>query len=762
MEYSKEQVKAAYALNLCTVSVSQIIDYDDINIMEQEYEGILNNLNLEQMPKDEALLKIIKQILDTITFFRIQEGDKKFIEKKYQQKMKNAIWSAVPNIGLIIASGDPIVMAVSLASQVGMGYMNYRKAKAENNVELEIEQWQLERTAIDQFNGLRRELFDTAWRLSAAYQFPDQLRLTERQIKQYNAILMDNDLIRRYGRLNTIKDYFIAYPPFWYYFGNSANAIAGSNLRISDETRQLYRHKAKEHFLQFRESNQQGLQREDPVAAACALELVDLLDFQKDSQLIAQLLDEAIRYSGRANDVLQLAAITYLRLNDHSHAAALFSQLVNEQYNTVLNAQLLSCIYVSELIKTKDTAIESRYEILSQQVGADYLYPLPQADMCSARELENCFVMMQRQVLHQKYQSTMDNFFRKYSALFDKLIPLEVTDDRKYELGKIFSNRQKADEYRGLLRNSNITYGLFDLLNQMFEACCGLDFMTEPTKERLLKCIKDAILENKDCINDLHSRLENDQFDYFDMEKLLKLNLLSFSQSFFGCMRDVIDAYVSSRHEMQDFAIAEQNLAEFCVREQLPEPSADNTKEIGTDEESLLSHEKLFTPQLLSDASEECEAPVSHTQEMIELIERFSNSVIKSEESAEVFVIGDPRIERYFRNHPKLQKSAELTSNTIAVLDNKALRFDFDLIFTEYGIIPIKNGAPKAPVAYDAVKMENGKISYLTIDGHFESSGVDLEVLRDLISELASYAKHPPVSSSPFAIPNLTNPFKKK
>ena len=66
MAYTKEQIKAAYALNLCTVSVSQIIEYEDLQIMEQEYEAILNNLNLEQIPKDEALLKILKQILDTI------------------------------------------------------------------------------------------------------------------------------------------------------------------------------------------------------------------------------------------------------------------------------------------------------------------------------------------------------------------------------------------------------------------------------------------------------------------------------------------------------------------------------------------------------------------------------------------------------------------------------------------------------------------------------------------------------------------------
>ena len=90
MEYTKEQIKAAYALNLCTVSVSQIIEYEDLQIMEQEYEAILNNLNLEQIPKDEALLKILKQILDTITYFRIEDGDKRFLDKEYQQKMKSA------------------------------------------------------------------------------------------------------------------------------------------------------------------------------------------------------------------------------------------------------------------------------------------------------------------------------------------------------------------------------------------------------------------------------------------------------------------------------------------------------------------------------------------------------------------------------------------------------------------------------------------------------------------------------------------------
>ena len=97
----EEKLRAAYALNMCTVSVSQIVDYNDSYILEQEYDAILNNLNLKEMPKDEALLRIITELLNTITFFRIQEIKKQQIEKKYNQRIKNAIWSAVPNVPLI-------------------------------------------------------------------------------------------------------------------------------------------------------------------------------------------------------------------------------------------------------------------------------------------------------------------------------------------------------------------------------------------------------------------------------------------------------------------------------------------------------------------------------------------------------------------------------------------------------------------------------------------------------------------------------------
>ena len=183
LPFTTEQLQAAYALNLCTVSVSQIIDYNDMTVLDQEYETILNNLNLEHMPKDDALLEIIKRLMETITFFRMQEGEKEFIEQEYQQKMKNAIWTAVPNLALLVAGANPVSLAASLAAQVGIGYMNYRKNRAQYHLDRDQQMWKLKRAAMEQFEGLQQQLFETAWRLADKYDFPDAFRLTQRQIR---------------------------------------------------------------------------------------------------------------------------------------------------------------------------------------------------------------------------------------------------------------------------------------------------------------------------------------------------------------------------------------------------------------------------------------------------------------------------------------------------------------------------------------------------------------------------------------------------
>ena len=293
----EEKVKAAYALNMCSVSVSQIVDYNDVYILEQEYDAILNNLNLEQIPKDEALLNVLTQLLNTITFFRIQNIKRQQIEKVYQQKMKNAIWSAVPSLSVFV-SGNPITMALSLATTIGTGYMNYRKEKFQARADRERTEIELQIAAIEQFNSLRRELFTTAWRLAAEYGFDDRWRLTERQIKQYNEILQDQDELRKYARLEAIQNKFTAYPPFWYFMGHTASYI--SQVFTDEETQKEYRKKAKQHFSTYEQLNKFNILREDQMTASFALEYIDLLFIEddRDDKKIKELIQVAIEKAG--------------------------------------------------------------------------------------------------------------------------------------------------------------------------------------------------------------------------------------------------------------------------------------------------------------------------------------------------------------------------------------------------------------------------------------------------------------------------------
>ena len=577
MEYTDEQLRAAYALNLCTVSVSQIIDYADVNIMEQEYDAILNNLNLEQIPKDESLLNILKEILDTITSFRIHVEDKMMVEKEYQQKMKNGIWEAVPSLGMIIVGVTPLTMSLSLVAQIGTSYMNYRHAKANRSIEVDKARLQLDNAALERFNALRRNLFDTAWRLSDRYGFSDQLRLSEKQIHQYNMILMDNDPFRRFERLDMIKDDFIAYPPFWYYYGNTADIISKTNAASGLNTRMQYRKAAVNAFRQFRELNTFGLLREDCIASANALELADLLNQEKDKAEICDLIDEAVRFSGKENDILQLAAMGYLNICMQEKAERILRMLVNEQYNTVMNAQLLSAVYIKELRDHNSDEAKHNYILLAMRVGRNKLFPLPENNAAGHDVLEEKFIGEQKKLLATKYRIVFDELAERYAEKYKNIIPLPTTKhpeiQKKEQIFQVFSDQEKTEQYISVLRDAGIPFHIIDLLNEVFENCCTVSFIRDAFQNELYSDIEKAVFAHQEYFAELQNKLNDGSFDEKDMGKLLDLDLMSFTSELYKDLGQETLKYIETREELLDFSIAEINLLEFCRQHNLKDPA---------------------------------------------------------------------------------------------------------------------------------------------------------------------------------------------
>jgi len=759
LPFTREQFQAAYALNLCTVSVSQIIAYNDPEILEQEYETILNNLNLEYMPKDDALLEILKRLLETITFFRIQESEKQYIEKEYQQKMKNAIWTAVPNLALLVAGGNPVSMGISLASQIGIGYMNYRKNRSQYSLEKEGQLFKLQRSALEQFEGLQQQLFETSWRLADKYQFPDAFRLTERQIRQYNAILMDKNEVRRFERLYSVREQFAAYPPFWYYLGSTANSIARNpDLEITEDMRRQFLSQAGKYFAYYEGANQYQLLREDEISAACFLEYADLLDAEKDREKILSLTDKARSCAGNAWDVHQLCAISYLKADEKKQAARELRILVNEDYNAVINAQLLSGIYVEQAVACRDREAALSYGMLSTRIQADYLFPMPASAEISPRELNEQFVSRQRSILEKMYMLVFFRFMEKYDVMINRIIPLPQdendtpengTDDNLIYLDTAEARQQRMKRIRLALSNKNTrmlyvqqvqeipySYRLIEILNQLFTAVCRLECAEdEQTQRKLQALIMEAIHDQREKIAKIEESLENfDEEAYCLVEEVTVRTLTG---GFTDALKEEARKNIHTKKEMQDFALSEASLIRFCTREgiEMPEYLYVHRSEAPRH----AARETWFTPDLFGSEAVQQNERVQKNAEMIRLIRESADRIVLNQEQVEFYTQEDPRMSRYFYSKA-LQKYPGIRAKTLAVLDDRS-RSDRDLVFATDGIMAVIRGHVRNPVSYKKIEWTgNTRKKELQIGVKYDNDSLDMDMLFSLIQKLCPLA----------------------
>lgn len=696
--------RAVYALNLCTVSVSQIIETNDLRFMEQEYDNILNNLNLEMMPKDEALLDILKQILDVINYFKIQSKEKELLEKEYQQKLKDAVWSAVPNPSVILASGKSgwIGLAVSAAVAVGTSYMNYRKEKARIINEQERKNWELERSAMEQLHGLQRQLFETAWRLADEYNFDDKYRLTERQINQFLAILDDTDDLRRFNRLEYIQDKFNAYPPFWYHMGSAALHFA---YKEADESiRGEYLRKAQRCFDEFfkHSRREERLLREDPVVAQCTFEYLATINQLKsgnhltegefDLNGLIQKLDATVESSGNALDVLQHCALNYIALGQRDKAIRIMKALVNEQYNTYSNVQLLSVLYVEDHLNGTEAA-KIEYELLRRDYE-EGMYPFIE-NISQKENADTVFLYNQKVFLAKRLTITLDNYFGR----------------RRFEFSELLS------------RNYNITEDVIKFLCTTADDLCVL----VPDAHIEIANSIENFTKNRYSGNSLHDILE-----YKESRKDLTLD--SILKKFIKFTVKYVLCCISNAKDMQTLSELESQYHSFCEKQNLifryqKERTQNAIKRIsiesvllGSDFETY-KESKILLDKYLKVASEQ----------------QYKDGIITDNKKAEFLVGANSKIDLY-----KVQNSDKLStvSGEIFAIIKDLKGIIRDLVFTTSGLYVLDRKKVKYTSSYSGVSSSSNNTSLVvshsnsSVDKFHKQSGINYALLNDMISRL--------------------------
>lgn len=348
----------AYAYNLCVVLSKQIIDYDDKYFLHQVYNEILNNINLENFPKDTALCDALASLLSTLGCIDVVLDGEKHIKEKYHRQKKNAIWSALPNPSIILCGGGPASIALNALLGVGTAFMNYKK---ELNSILEDKydsEFRLEKQRKEALQANQLRLFRSAWKLSADHPIPDELRLSENDVDRYNEVLKDTDARRRYERLDDMKMRFEAYPPFWFELGEAAREV------YIEFKEPLFRSKAIEAFEKFHRIHFVFL-RQDVFAASCAISHISLLDKNLEFDKVKALLDKALKFSRDNYDLQQQCVPIALSIGDIDVARRLLKRLTNEGHSLEINGKLLSLIY------NRYDYDKTNYDILMRRIGAE-------------------------------------------------------------------------------------------------------------------------------------------------------------------------------------------------------------------------------------------------------------------------------------------------------------------------------------------------------------------------------------------------------
>ena len=516
---------------------------------------------------------------------------------------------------------------------------------------------------------------------------------------------------------------------------------------MSDKTRQAFRKTAIEAFEKYDELDKFNVLREDQITSSFALEYADILisDNNSDKTKIKRLIDRAAKMSPNSYDVLELCTIAYLRINDKTSAVPLLRFLVNEDYNKIVNAQLLSSIYVNER-NMED------YEVLKTRVGAQYLFPMPREGQ-SPEDAQAEFVSQQKMVLKQKYSYVIDELVDKYSIEWNKIHSTFdysteyddsfFTNTRKGEFerfasaSKVFAQGDTKAAYVDRLRNQNTQLCMVDVLNDSINGFFSLPGLNDSAiKETVIDIVKSGVAENKDEVASLLDKANSNTFDLTEYKQLQDFSFEKLYGQIIPNLKKRCNAYVENI-DSKNLSNEEGKLRSICNKEKIKDPEI----ALGEKPEIEMNTDFFpFTPEIFGVSAIISQKKTAKINSVASFVKDFVSKITLKDESLQISVKGDAEFERYFYN-PIFNEHADIKAHAIIVFDDKN-KSDLDLIFTTEGVVSVKKGKVKTLTPYAEVQLEKDTLivyndNFFTEKEKFKSSALETSIIYDLVKKLS-------------------------
>ncbi len=329
---SKKSVSAAIIMNYLHSSMYAITKYNDRVVLDQQYEDIINNINIRKI-EDEEVVSLITHLMDTLSQFSLSDRERKFLRDEYEKNIENALIESFYRVSrnkksannsknlvidkiLSMATGGGISIAVSSAINYGNVYFDYRHRRNEYKRKLDKTIWSLDRRAVEGINEIRKDFFVSYWKIMNKYDIPDGWRITEKQLGVLYEATSEINAEKRYRKLKRMKKHFDMFPLYWVFMASSAKDVGNvEDLRDA--------------ILHYEELDI-GLLRSNVYTGMMLEFKTTLYDVKNEKKELRRILNRIMTINGDDHNRKMFVALKYAQIGDVRKAVSIINENIDD------------------------------------------------------------------------------------------------------------------------------------------------------------------------------------------------------------------------------------------------------------------------------------------------------------------------------------------------------------------------------------------------------------------------------------------------
>ena len=325
----REGIDAVMALNHMSASLNKIVLYDDKIILEDEYNNIINNLNLRAI-NDLEIIEVTTNLMKTLAAFKLSETERAQFQREYEQKLDDAIANASSKVSVVGHTREEMV--ASLIVSVGSSYMYYQTLQSNASLALDTSNWALKKEDLSKLHNIQKEFLLTYWKIMQRYDIPDRWRITNNQFKRFTDIIKIPNSQMRQRKLLRMKEELQIFPTFWYELAIVAH------MNEDDYVEAVA-------FQKYEELDDQLLKHNSHYSLLLAYQCENY-DYKTQQKEISKLLKKMLNVDPLNPERKLFAAATYQLIGNPSKAENLLNENIDDNFLLVPSTRLKLSMYL--------------------------------------------------------------------------------------------------------------------------------------------------------------------------------------------------------------------------------------------------------------------------------------------------------------------------------------------------------------------------------------------------------------------------------